>query len=258
MSGPRGSRAMAAGAMQPTPLAAALLLLAAACASGEGVVADERNHTLWEGELMRMRARKMLALTKDRIVMCFAHPEVSSCRTAEVPVVKPSKAQTPEAKTQAVLQALTAADFATAEAAGQLLPAVPWHEARVFEEPGADRLEVERLGDDRFVVCFERSSDRRIACGIGLLENGRLAPFAAPLALGHGRLVSISVSAAGRRFAVCAQLGQKKTEGNETVDTLEGSVARSITSTSCKWAQNGGSGTAVKWTNDQISSVAVL
>jgi len=206
-----------------------------------------RNHSWWEGELTGMLSRRILALNDAKVVLCYTHKEGGCCRAAVLPLPpdgaagaeqenaeesSDSPASTPEAETDA------------ASTSSGLLPAMPWGDTALFELPsgGTLRLEIERLDDSRFVVCYQRAADSVVACSVGLIDRKEgLRPFVAPLELGPGHLVSISIAAAGRRFSVCAQpLVQ------------EGSVKGAA---SCRWAQvAGGSAVTPKWTKDKAIS----
>jgi hypothetical protein len=191
---------------------------------------------------MGMFTKRMLALRDDRVLLCYGWQGGGACRLAEkylsekVPtsteesLVEKSGAETVLTTTEESLGEKSAIEKSSLDVevnATEIrsqsnldldgkLPPIPWGNEHAFCNSSVRKIEVERLADDRFVVCFEGSSDAAaqqdavnkhvLACSLGaIVDDGELLPFtnATSLELGNARLVSIAVAAAGRRFAVC-------------------------------------------------------
>jgi len=144
---------------------------------------------------------------------------------------------------------------------GALLSPLAWGEPQVLDASPTNRIEAERLSDDRFIVCFEHSPapseearaesmEWMVSCRLGLVrptsnpgtgsqqeagQGVRLEPLSSALDLGPGRLVAVSVLEAGRRFAVCQQ-GHARA-GAQAATATESALGVGRMSTSCRWAE---------------------
>ena len=92
----------------------------------------------------------------------------------------------------------------------KLLPPLPWGQSFPFLEQASvgNHLELARMGDDRFLVCFETAPTMQVSCRMGLVANETAGiSYGAPLQDAQSesaRLVSVS-SGQGSQFAVCSQ-----------------------------------------------------
>lgn len=224
---------------------------------------------------MGMSFRRVVAVSADKVVMCFSRADGAACKMAAG-----------MASSQASEQRMAALEGA---AAPGLLPSMAWGEVRFLDNARpTGRIELERLGTDRFVVCFERlpataiegspppASGKMVVCSLGLVEEAvgqsgagdfELRPFEEALELGRGRLVAVSVLEAGRRFAVCHHVDDGiNGEAVPAAGTPAAPVApgRGVLSgvggrksTSCRWAEvsvrddgGQGAGPSFQWTKD--------
>lgn len=111
-----------------------------------------------------------------------------------------------------------------------VLPPLPWGQSSPFLEQASvgNHLELARMGDDRFLVCFESSLSMQVFCRLGLVQNDSVITYAALLEDSRARLVSVSSSGKGSEFAVCSQ---SFSESNAI---------------SCRWGQVSGEGVATE------------
>ena len=95
------------------------------------------------------------------------------------------------------------------------LPPLPWGQSFPFLEQASvgDHLELARMGDDRFILCFETA---QIVCRLGLVKDESIT-FGEALLEDSPRLVSVSPGR-GTEFAVCTQ-------------------SKSESQISCRWGQ---------------------
>jgi len=227
----------------------------------------------WEGDLMSMSTRRVFALTPDRVVMCYAQERGGACKIASGPLDDSpldsarSKAARPAAAAAAPAPAfsLLASNGSSAPVDPEvfhhpnLLPAIPWGQEWRFESGSpVVRIEAERLAEDRFVVCFQRrhggsakagaaEGGHSIACGVGFADaaggsdaeatrSGRqILPSGGILELGAGRLISVSVLEAGKRFAVCHR--DAGSERRASATPTAGVAAHIAQALSCRWAE---------------------
>lgn len=209
----------------------------------------------FEGELSGMELRQVVALSATSVVMCFSTPEHSGCKLSrdfslEAAAYSSTAAVAPEEAEQggqpSALDAARGAAAAPEEAeqgsqpggagaaaadqGGQLanasaaeetfLPVLQWEPLQRFHSSRASHLEVQRLSEGAFVVCFDHPADPAteltvdgvdpeqyvVACSLGSVATaGGLQPFGPPLRLGTGRLVAVVARGNGRSFSVCAR-----------------------------------------------------
>jgi len=203
----------------------------------------------WQGYFMGMTVRQVLALSDRRVVLCYARPQDGGCRLAD-------NGPSPTS------------DGAVAQQDPRLLPPMPWGATQLFHGGPTSRVELERLDSGHFVVCFERQAEGRVACNIGSVEEeggpaeageaggSTLRPFGEALELGTGRLVSVSVTAAGRRFAVCRHV---PAAASDALQAAEQRASRSDP-VACRWAEVPGGPAALatpRWTEEEPFSFAV-
>jgi len=223
----------------------------------------------WEGEFMGMTSRQVIALSTGRVVLCYGRPQGGGCKAARVAAKGGEHAASLQAAVAtAAVEASKEEGMANSQEEGiavaaqvqnetGLLPPLPWGATQIFHEAATARVELERLTDSSFAICFQRPfPDGTIACSLGLLdlegskadaEEGaslKLHPFAAPLELGPGRLVSVVVTGAGHRFAACHRPGH---DGDGVA---------------CRWAEvhkeeSGGGGAVLRWAEEELMRVAV-
>lgn len=173
----------------------------------------------WKGDLMNMTSRVLVALTTDCVVLCFSREDVGACKAAD---------------SHGWPSEWVSKDVGDLNHHEGLLPPLSWGDEHVFHLGASNRIELERLKDHQFVVCYERAISNSTACRLGVLKEGQgsctynLLPFGEEVKSGVGRLVSVSVASAGSRFAVCQQ-------GNRTG-----------TEVSCSWFEVQGSETTAK------------
>lgn len=89
----------------------------------------------------------------------------------------------------------------------KLLPPLPWGQSFPFLEQASvgNHLELARMGNDRFLICFETTPTMQVSCRMGLVANdSAVISYGALLEDSPARLVAIS-SAQGSQFAVCSQ-----------------------------------------------------
>merc|ERR1740123_1916608 len=220
-----------------------------------------------------MSFRRVVALSEDHVAMCFSRADGAACKVAA------GFAQHPTAAPEGA--AISAASLSS------LSSPLAWGEPRFLDSARpTGRIEVERLGSDRFVVCFERlpagaaqgapvpAVGKMVVCSLGLVETAGaesgssilLQPFEEALELGAGKLVAVSVLEAGRRFAVCHHVEDGH---NGEVVAAAGTPAAAVApgigvlahmhgrATSCRWAEvalqeggGSGGGPSLQWTDD--------
>lgn len=179
------------------------------------------HHDAWayyEGDLMRLKHRRLVGLRSSLIVMCFSplfaweSASGGGCRAAFV-----------------------AENWGVGSGDSQLdgknvLPPLPWGQSSAFLEQASvgNHLELARMGDDRFLVCFESSLSMQVFCRLGLVQNDSVITYGALLEDSRARLVSVSSSGKGSEFAVCSQ---SFSESNAI---------------SCRWGQVSGEGVATE------------
>lgn len=180
---------------------------------------------------MGMSTRRVVALTDEHVVLCYARPDGGGCQaTIKIPRQQLSSersipsmigdAEMIEKKNQMLNvgdqgsisnQSKKRMDVSVTDSLfdesvwdSNQFPEQPFHDAawgskQLFTDVVVVRVEVERLDHDRSVVCFERSIDRGggggVACIVGYIEGDALLPFGTPLELRSpkARLVSVSV-----------------------------------------------------------------
>lgn len=157
------------------------------------------HHDAWayyEGDLMRLKHRRLVGLRSSLIVMCFS----------------PLFAWETSASGGGCRAALVAEDWGVGSGDSQLdgknvLPPLPWGQSSPFLEQASvgNHLELARMGDDRFLVCFESSLSMQVSCRLGLVANDSVITYGALLEDSRARLVSVSSSGNGSEFAVCSQ-----------------------------------------------------
>jgi len=221
--------------------------------------ARRASHLFFEGELSSMRWRRVFALAKDLMVMCFAslpnNPDslndtnATTGGNASVPIgggcrlAKLGK-EWAAAKTEAEATAAAAASRAAiAEAAYEgtvpiLFPSLPWGELHPFSEAVLGRCEVERISNDRFLVCFENGLRQVVSCRLAVLGADTDFEFGPELDAGSGRLSSVAATSGGVGFGVCLQ----------EVRTDSGNLTTSV---SCRWGEvSAADSKEVRWTED--------
>ena len=93
------------------------------------------------------------------------------------------------------------------ESTSKLLPPLPWGQSFPFLEQASvgNHLELARMGDDRFIVCFETTPTMQVSCRMGSVANDTaVISYGALLEDSPARLVSVSPGQ-GSQFAVCSQ-----------------------------------------------------
>ena len=93
------------------------------------------------------------------------------------------------------------------ESTSKLLPPLPWGQSFPFLEQASvgNHLELARMGDDRFIVCFETTPTMQVSCRMGSVANDTaVISYGALLEYSPARLVSVSPGQ-GSQFAVCSQ-----------------------------------------------------
>lgn len=224
----------------------------------------------WEGDLLGMSARKVLALTGDMVVMCYARADGGGCKAAASAFngTFHDQARAAESSSNATGTISIARD-------PRLLPGLPWGAQQLFHAGGSvTRVEAERLASDRFVVCFQRSDadgQSIIACNVGVIAaiaeslDGQeavpqLLEFGKPLEMGPGSLVAVSVLEAGKSFAVCHRAlpadGVHPLASNSGHSGSGGSGGSHPMTFACNWAEvhvteiGAGLDVSLAWTDD--------
>eukprot|EP00403_Amphidinium_massartii_P045060 CAMPEP_0178462624 /NCGR_PEP_ID=MMETSP0689_2-20121128/49918_1 /TAXON_ID=160604 /ORGANISM="Amphidinium massartii, Strain CS-259" /LENGTH=266 /DNA_ID=CAMNT_0020089491 /DNA_START=100 /DNA_END=900 /DNA_ORIENTATION=+ len=137
-----------------------------------------------------MTVRRVLALSADFVVMCFARSAgTGACRVGGL-AANPS----PQARSG--------------------LPEMQWGVDFLFSFRGPFiRVEAERLTSSRLAVCFERRDDAQIACAIGDAERKDSGEIFGPVSeLGQGRLISMSAVGGGSKLSACLCRGDIRDE----------------------------------------------
>lgn len=226
------------------------------------------NHTLYEGPFMGMTSRAVIALDPDYVVMCYASKYEGACRVA----ASQNVASMPDG------------DASASDA--RLMPPLAWSARERFYDGAVARLELERLDARNYVACFERLSSEkatnetpvaRIACVVGAVtvpedatemktlaetDVPRLAPFGYELELptDAAALVSVSVSAATRKFAVCWRETSDESPRESGLAENQGASGEDLrllqsTKSVCRWAETraGSDGVelAAAWVTDE-------
>lgn len=124
-----------------------------------------------------------------------------------------------------------------------LLPPLPWGQAFPFLEQTSvgDHLELARVGDDRFMVCFEISPTMLVSCRIGFVHGNSSISYGAALDDAPARLVSVSASGQGTEFAVCSQGLSLNSKASEV---------------SCRWGQISAAQNSMQWAKEAAISFA--
>lgn len=214
--------------------------------------------TYWEGDLMKMTWRRVFGLRRDLVVMCSTPlPSISlraglvnkssvgggGCRIA--PLGKEWAGATTAEEAQA-MTAATQAAVATAAKDGsvpELFNEINWGSLQPFlhEDQPADRVEVERISDDRLLVCFQLHGGKTVSCRQGVVtENSSLQEFSAPLDAGAGLLTAVATNSAGSGFSVCIQALQKEGENSSAAAQIScrwGQVGRTAQDTTLMWLE---------------------
>eukprot|EP00435_Cladocopium_sp_Y103_P038746 s1104_g10.t1 len=163
------------------------------------------HHDAWayyEGDLMRLKHYKLVGLKSSLIVMCFsplfARADASAsgggCRAAWL-------------GEQWKADRLEAVEDGSEVSTSKLLPPLPWGQSFPFLEQASvgNHLELARMGDDRFLVCFETTPAMQVSCRMGSVANDTaVISYGALLEDSPARLVSVSPGQ-GSQFAVCSQ-----------------------------------------------------
>lgn len=190
---------------------------AEAATSAEGVAAPTKVHAgalprsseWWQGHMMSMNIRRVVALSSGRVVLCYARLGGSGCRFAVVGSEAAAAGASELVDEAAAAESRSSADIGHDP---RLLPALFWRPPRVFDRSAVIRVEAERLTRDSFVVCFERNGSSGVgggsACSLGIIRAGlggeeELAPLTDPAETDADHLVAVQVLEAGRRFGVC-------------------------------------------------------
>lgn len=216
--------------------------------------------TYWEGDLMKMTWRKVFGLRRDLVVMCFTPlpsiglraglandsvPGGGGCRIAPLGKEWAGAATAEEAQ---AMTAATQAAVATAAKDGSvpdLFPALPWGGLQPFldDDLTADRVEVERISDNRFLVCVQLHAGKTVSCRQGVVtDDSALQNFSAPLDAGAGLLTAVATNSAGSGFSVCTQAWPKD-GGDNTFSAAE---------ISCRWGQVGeAQDTTLQWLEER-------
>mmetsp|Transcript_21378 Transcript_21378/g.61608 ORF Transcript_21378/g.61608 Transcript_21378/m.61608 type:complete len:258 (+) Transcript_21378:2-775(+) len=198
---------------------------AAVSASGEVDISSAPRFEWWEGHMMAMTTRRVVALTSGRMVLCYARPGGSGCSFSVDELGTQALRSSPEAGAPAI------GDLGRDP---RLLPTLPWGPPQLFDESSlVTRVEAERLNPESFVVCFERNASEGVAtgsaCSLGVIRKvsggeEELGPLSDPLDTGSDHLIAVQVLEAGTRFSVC----HRDANGQEShlgLDLL------------CKWAE---------------------
>jgi len=200
--------------------------------------------SFFDGELSKMRWRRVLAPTENLMVMCFAPlPDMSDgdtarvgigggCRLAKLGEEWASAKTEAEADEAAAISHAAVAEAAKTGSVPTLFPSLPWGEIHPFSEDDLGRCEVERVSNDQVLVCFEKGSPAMISCRLAFL--GADLEFGPELHAGPGRLASVAATNGGRGFGVCIQ----------AATTASGSV-------SCRWGEVSAGEGNMRWTEDQ-------
>lgn len=224
----------------------------------------------WQGHLSGMTSRQVLALGQHCVVLCFSREDGGGCqcarpiqtnRTANGTAIghtngtaNGAASETPNTIANGTADSLLIED-------SRLPPPLPWGSVQLFQ--GAiptGHLEVERLSSGRFLVCFERAEEGTTACSVGVVEDGdhceTLSTFGAPLVLGLGRLVSVTVLSS-RRFAVCQRTGiSTNSQGDE------GAASRNQAAFSCRFGEvrdaDAGRPPELRWSEDEPLAIAEI
>lgn len=191
----------------------------------------------YEGDFMRMKVRKVLGLNSSTVVLCFAPlsgqtKQGGACRAGRLSLDKTSS------DSVRAVEDGRRADVKKSEAElfDSLLPPLPWGEPLPFLEQTevGEHLELARMGDNRFLICFEQGPASLVSCRLGTVLPGpdyaRLS-FSDSLDLSPGRLVAASAASRGRAFAVCSQEPSLNSKASDiscrwgAVDSQEGTLS---------------------------------
>ncbi|CAJ1414167.1 unnamed protein product [Effrenium voratum] len=199
------------------------------------------HHDPWayyEGDLSRQQHRQVLGLQSSLAIMCFS-PLLAGgagmklgggCRAAWLG----------EWGAEAGHSNPAIKDGANSS---HLLPPLPWGQAFPFLEQTSvgDHLELARVGDDRFMVCFEISPTMLVSCRIGFVHGNSSISYGAALDDAPARLVSVSASGQGTEFAVCSQGLSLNSKASEV---------------SCRWGQISAAQNSMQWAKEAAISFA--
>lgn len=207
----------------------------------------------WQGDFSSMSKRRTRALTSSRVVLCYVrrNGEGGGCRIAAGVLDKNPLANADQALGPEETATLSGGNWSYEPIANdpRMLPTLSWGTEWVPETDGNyTRLEVERLTDELFVVCFQCRpvEGGRTICTIGSVvsdeggSHAKIKTYGMPLDVDAVRLVAVQPGQTGKRFAVCYQKA-----GTQATDLIKGTTV-------CKWAEcEEGSNSGFLWITEK-------